>query len=305
MGKTLIFCLAGIVAGTAMGLGGCIPADPLVLVPSDLPNGVVGMAYTATLGVEGGGANRWSITQGELSAGLELDSRAGTIGGTPTRAGEFSFILQAADSRSFRSGEASYSITIIETLTVGATLPPGRVQEPYNPSISVTGGVPPYSFNIIGLPAGIGYDSTTGTFSGTPIYPVDGELLEVTVTDSGEPRQNASALIPLVIKNLPVCITTESLPDVIVGQRNYSHFLQVAEGVPPYSWMIDEGYLVPLGLELVVDTGEIRNRRDLVGRPIPIPANAEAQTFTVKVTDTESPPMTASRQFTIGIGESE
>ena len=136
--------------------------------------------------------------------------------------------------------------------------------------------------------------------AGTPIYPVNGELLQVAVADSGTVRQTATASVPLVIKGLLVRIATDSLPAVVVGSL-YSHKVEAADGVSPYHWAITAGDLKPLGLELVLSTGEIRNRRDALGRPIPIPATATQSTFVVRVTDSDAPATTATKEYTVGV----
>jgi len=292
----------GLIAGVIVAMVcGCVPSEPLVVSPSSLPDGAVGLEYTAELTADSEAGARWSVVEGELPAGLSLDSRSGVIGGTPEQAGEFSFTIQATDAANiFRTGTASYTVTILPQLKLAAALPAGRVSEAYSGSLSASGGVPPYTFSIIGLPAGLALDSAIGTVTGTPIYPVSGELLQVSVKDSGTVRQTATASVPLVIKGLPIRITTTSLPSVVVGSL-YSHKVEAADGVGPYHWAIVAGDLKPLGLELVLSTGELRNRRDVLGRPIPIPAMATPSTFVVRVTDSDTPATTATKEFTVGV----
>jgi hypothetical protein len=282
--------------------GGCVPSEPLIILTSGLPNGAVGIDYSQQLAADTEEGAVWAVISGELPPGLELDSRSGAIGGTPIEPGTYQFTVQATDAASiFRQGEATYSITIHPLLQISAALDTGRVQEAYNETVAAVGGVPPYTFSAIGLPAGIGLDPATGAISGTPIYPVTGELLRFTVTDSGTPRQVASVSTPLIIKGLPVRIVTETLADVTVGSTGYSQQLQAAEGVPPYKWAVVAGDLKPLGLELVLNTGELRNRRNAAGQPIAIPADAAPSTFTIRVTDSDDPPSTATREFTVGV----
>lgn len=284
-----------------LAVGGCVPVESLTIMPASLKNGAVGAVYSEGLTTDSEAGAVWAVVSGELPAGLQLDAQSGEIGGTPEQAGTYEFTVQANDAANvFRQGQKTYTITILPQLGVTANLPVGRVEQAYSGKLTATGGVPPYTFNVIGLPAGIGLDSATGAISGTPIYPVTGELLQVSVSDSGDPRQTATSSVPLIIKGLPVEIATESLPDVVVGSTDYSQILQAAEGVPPYTWAIVAGDLKPLGLELVLGTGELRNRT-LFGQPLPIPADAAAATFTVRVTDSDVPASTATRQFTVGV----
>lgn len=285
-------------------VGGCLPAEPLTLTPAGLASGAVGTSYSQELGTDSEAGATWIVMAGELPPGLTLGQRTGAIEGTPEQAGSFEFTVRATDAGNpFRQGEATYTIAIIERLQLSAILGIGRVQEAYSQTLGASGGVTPYTFGVIGLPAGIGLDPATGVISGTPIYPVEGELLQVSVSDSGTPRQTATTSVPLVIKGLPVTVATSSLPDVVIGSTDYSQTLQAAEGVPPYTWAVTAGDLKPLGLELVLSTGEIRNRRDLFGQPIPIPSDAAAATFTVRVTDGDSPVSIASKQFTVGVSQ--
>jgi hypothetical protein len=85
-----------------------ITGSPLVITTTTLPAGNVGVPYSATLMASGGlKPYTWSITNGSLPAGLNLDPTTCTkssvpcvISGTPTSAGTFPFTAQVQDSGS-------------------------------------------------------------------------------------------------------------------------------------------------------------------------------------------------------------
>ena len=53
-------------------------------------------------------------------------------------------------------------------LTITTSLPDGTVGQPYNATLTATGGTPPYVWTATGLPAGLSANSSTGVISGTP-----------------------------------------------------------------------------------------------------------------------------------------
>jgi len=72
---------------------------PLTIATSSLPGGATNASYTSTASASGGTQPYvWSIAAGALPAGLTLNSANGTVSGTPTLAGQFSFDLQVTDS---------------------------------------------------------------------------------------------------------------------------------------------------------------------------------------------------------------
>jgi hypothetical protein len=69
------------------------------ITTTSLPNGRIFRAYTATLTATGGLAPySWAIISGGLPNGLTLSTTTGTISGTPTRRGTFSFTVKLTDS---------------------------------------------------------------------------------------------------------------------------------------------------------------------------------------------------------------
>ena len=70
----------------------------LGITTTSLPDGVVGVAYSAALVASGGTSPyAWSIVSGSLPGELSL-STAGVISGTPTTEGTWTFTVQVTDS---------------------------------------------------------------------------------------------------------------------------------------------------------------------------------------------------------------
>jgi hypothetical protein len=88
--------------------------QPLIITTASLPNGVVGLAYSATLTASGGlAAYSWSIPSG-LPAGLTLSN--GRIAGTPKTLGSYSFTVNVSDaSNPYQTTTKPLSINISAT----------------------------------------------------------------------------------------------------------------------------------------------------------------------------------------------
>jgi len=77
---------------------GNVPVTGITITTTTLPNGTVNTAYSQTLTSTGGtGTVTWSLDSGSLPPGLSLNS-SGTISGTPTTAGTYTFMVEAEDS---------------------------------------------------------------------------------------------------------------------------------------------------------------------------------------------------------------
>jgi hypothetical protein len=93
-----------------------------------LPAGTVGTAYSQTLTATGTTPIIWSITTGNLPAGLTLNTATGIISGTPTAAGTANFTVRAANGVSPDATKAlsiavnapTYAVTV-SSVGTGAT----------------------------------------------------------------------------------------------------------------------------------------------------------------------------------------
>ncbi len=174
------------------------------IFPSVLPSGQVGTPYsTVLLAAPITPPAAWAVTGGILPPGLALDAPTGTISGTPTTAGTYNFIVQVTDATG-PSPQQGFSIVIAATpITFTTTsLPQAKEGAAYSATITVSGGVSPYTYSLSGgtLPAGLALTSTNGIISGTPAKGTAGNyVFTIGVTDSSSPRLSASQSFTLTV----------------------------------------------------------------------------------------------------------
>lgn len=88
-----------------------------VIETASLPDATLGVAYEVVL-VAGGGSQpyRWSVDNGSLPPGLALDPSTGTISGTPSAVGTFSFTVKVADSNlTPKTASRPLTLTVVTT----------------------------------------------------------------------------------------------------------------------------------------------------------------------------------------------
>ena len=277
----------------AITMSASVPA--LAITSTSMPNGNVGTVYSSTLIASGGTLPySWTLASGSLPAGLSLSTN-GTVSGTPTSAGQFSFTVQVTDSSSpVQNATKTFAITMsasVPVLTIISTsLPNGTVGTAYSTTLLASGGTLPYSWTLASgsLPAGLSL-SNSGTLSGTPTGAGQSNFT-VQVTDSSSPVQNANKAFSITMSasGSPLAITSSSLSSGTVGTA-YSSTLTASGGTLPYSWTVLSGFL-PAGLTLA-KSGTISGT----------PTSASQSNFTAQVTDSSSPAQQASQALTITV----
>jgi hypothetical protein len=89
-----------------------IVVAPMTIATTSLPAGKVNSYYAQTLEVSGGKpAYAFTVTSGALPVGLKLAAGSGTISGTPTTAGSYTFTVQVTD-KGAPMNTASRTLTI-------------------------------------------------------------------------------------------------------------------------------------------------------------------------------------------------
>ncbi len=196
-------------------------------------NGAVSDAYGPfTLGATGGVASlgyQFSIVGGSLPPGVGLNGNV--ISGTPTNSGTFTFSIQVASGKQTATA-GPCSVIIASALTITGTCPAeAQAGAPISASISVSGGMLPYTFGFSGS-AGLSFSNpvVSGTVSG-----VGTASFNVTVSDSAKSSQPFSCTFP-VTADVQIMGTCPAGP--IAQGAAFSLPLTGSGGTPPLGWSL-------------------------------------------------------------------
>ena len=213
-----------------------IAAPPVTISTGGLQNGQVGVPYAGIIGATGGsGPYAYTLTGGTLPDGLSLAS-GGSVIGTPTTAGTFTFSVLATDSTGATIGR-DFTITILPaTLTVsGSTNTTGPSGTPISLAFTGNGGVGPYRCTTAGtLPAGTTFSNCT--LSGTPT--TQGTFtFRVTVTDITGAIATKDVTVMITAPPPPGLTLAGTVGNGQVGVA-YAGQLTAAGGIAPYVYAI-------------------------------------------------------------------
>jgi hypothetical protein len=143
------------------------PSSSIQITTQTLPGGVVAQGYGADVQTTGGNAPiSFSVTQGLLPPGLNLNPSDGTITGTPSRVGTSAFTIEATDSSTPPvSASATYSIAVVpnSVVTMNNLLLSGPYAFLFN-GFGVAGSNQAYPETVVGT---ITFNGTGGITSGT------------------------------------------------------------------------------------------------------------------------------------------
>lgn len=263
------------------------------IMTSSLADGTIGVAYSQSLAATGGTPPySFDLAPGStaLPPGLSL-SAAGLISGTPTTAGTYPFTARVTDSAA-KSSTKALSIEVGTPVTITTTsLPDGVAGQAYSQTLAATGGTTPYSWSIVAgsLPPGLTLGSSTGTISGTPTT-AGTYNFTAQVTDGATPARTDQHALSIVIQPGLSIITSSPLSPCKVGST-CTRTIEAAGGTPLYTWTIVSGSLPP---ELTLSsTGTITGA----------PSKPGNYAFTVQVTDSGSPALTATKTFSLKINK--
>jgi hypothetical protein len=258
------------------------------MITTSLPAGKIGTFYLESLATSGGTYPfNWSLTDGLLPAGVLLDTSTGTIIGTPTATGVFSFTTQLRDSTGVIIAQP-LSITINAAPDIiNTSLPLGFTGALYSANLLANAGNIPYTWSLTtgSLPPGLSLDASTGTITGIPAVAGTYSFTVRLTDDTG-----ATETQPLSI-TINQFINTVSLPVGEVGVL-YSQTLATNEDIP-YVWSLVSGAL-PKGLILdasgvIMGTPTAAGTFALVARVTGITETGQALFVAISITINQPP----------------
>jgi uncharacterized protein (TIGR03437 family) len=276
----------------ALDISGASSVGTNITSSAQLPAGTVGQPYapvfTFTATSSTSAPLTWSVIAGSLPPGMALNSSTGVLHGIPQQAGTFAFTIQVTDG--VQPATQRVSITIdspaSQLFITTSSLPSGTVGKPYGPvSLSAGGGSSSYTWSVTGLPSNLSA-TPAGSISGTPA--TSGLFtLQISVSDTVT-GLTANTSLNLAIKPAPLIISSSGGLGGFVPGAAISGAFTATGGQPPYIWTASG---LPGGLSLSSSTGAFSG----------IAGNPGVYSFTVQVSDSESPAVAATLKATYSV----
>ncbi|NLS27358.1 hypothetical protein S2M10_23530 [Sphingomonas sp. S2M10] len=237
-----------------------IGAPTITIAPTTLTGATAGVAYSQSITASGGVAPyTYTVTAGALPAGLSLAS-GGTLSGTPSAGGTFSFTITATDSATGTgapfTGNRAYAMTVAAaTISISpSTLPSRRAGRSYNETLTASGGNGSYTFAVTAgaLPPGLTL-SSSGVLSGTA---TESNTFNFTITatdqstGTGAPYSGSRAYTLSIGDPLPTLVAPTLSGKVDVA---YTGTFSASDATAPYTYRLSSGSVLPPGLTLATD----------------------------------------------------
>ncbi|MBI1762605.1 MAG: putative Ig domain-containing protein, partial [Acidobacteria bacterium] len=224
----------------------------ITLTPGNLTNGGVGLPYNQTISASPAGAYSYTVTAGNLPAGLTLNSSTGVLSGTPSTAGAANFTITATGFGACVGSQAYALTTNCPAITVNpATLGAGTAGTAFSQTFTQTGGSGTIIWSSTGaLPAGLTLNAVTGELAGTPT--VAGNFsFNIIATDAN--NCTGSRSLSLTINCPAITLTPATLSSGSEGAP-YSQALTQTGATGTVTWSVSAGTL-PNGLSLNAGSG--------------------------------------------------
>jgi hypothetical protein len=254
----------------------------------NLPGGAARQAYNAVLAVSGGSAPyQFAIKSGSLPPGMTLNPTTGSISGTPTTAGAYSFHVAVTDIPLPDQGGQNFAISIAPGNGGGihVSVSPLSAILISNQTQTFTATVTGTDNSSVSWSASAGSITQQGLFTAPTVSAVT--TVYVTATSSADSQQHAVATVTVEPPNgQQLAITNGSLPDGQMGDA-YSAAFAATGGTQPYTWAMSGN--LPPGLTLTQNNGQFSG----------MPGSAGTFSFTVTVRDTKA--QKAQKNFALNI----
>ena len=220
-----------------------------IITTADLPNGTQGSSYSANLSAIGSTPITWTLLSGSLSTGLTLSS-SGSISGTPTQAGAFSFTVQASNS----AGSAQKLFTILVPFSevrqpkiTTDFLNTGYTASPYGFKLTAS-GTTPLTWSLAqgsSLPDGLTL-TESGYIYGTPSTADTTDFTVFVSNSAGTASKDFSiTVLEYPARTRPAVMTENPYP----AAQGEAYICQlVALGTPPFTWTAKKK--LPKGLSM-------------------------------------------------------
>ncbi len=250
-------------------------------------------------------ALNWTLLSGSLPPGLTLATN-GTLSGTPTTAGPYTFLLKATDSGNVNNaGVRQFKLTITNLSITTSSLNYGNATVAYSTGLASSGGTGAVTWALFPgnyLPPGLTL-STGGLISGVPTSTGNYSFTVVATDSAGTPNiayRGYNLNIYPFGAYPPLTLTTG--PNLSYGLGRAVTGLSASGGLAPYHYALAPGapavpgFRVQDGAPLPVDF-QSGTTAGFIG----LAATPGTYTTTIRVTDSQATPAVFDRNITVYI----
>jgi len=284
----LILVLALITSSCATNADAAGNGHNALALSASLPAGNMSQAYNAVLTVSGGSAPyQFSVDSGSLPPGVTLNRNTGSLTGTPSASGTYTFEILATDSPAGDRGSQTYIVKIhnsqgginVSVSPTTATLASGATQQ-FTATVTGTSNT------------AVTWTASSGSIDGNGLYtaPTVKSQASVTITATSQASTHAAKAAITVNPDQAssLQITTTGLAQGQQGSA-YSETFGATGGTQPYTWSVTSGN-VPSGLTLSAGGA-------LAGTP------KKLGTFSFSVMVTDSQQLTSTANFSMNVSQ--
>jgi hypothetical protein len=286
--------------GSCLFFAGCVGTPSVFNAVQLTPSGTATIGQGQSLGIGATVLNdtsaagvTWTLSgPGALSS----STTTGVLYTAPPSVGSATTATVTATSVAFPAQMASLTIAIEPPPSITtSSLPAASINAAYSATVNATGGVPPFTWSIISAPAWLSLGASTSnsvSLSGMPTAADTGTFpVAIKVVDEAGNSATSSGLT-ITVTDLAIT-NTSPLPSGAVGTA-YSVQFAATGGTSPYTWSVASGSTLPAGLTL--NSGGL-----LSGTPTAV----ASATFGITVTDSETPGVSVTVNFTLTISGSQ
>jgi len=264
-----------------------------------LPDAFVGQspAYSYSLSaLNNAGPVTWTATS-NVPAGITLGSN-GVLSGTPTQAGQYNINYTIYDTVDTVPVCSSLNVSLVQVTSPGVLLNATQNASYSGYTATASGGTPPYTFSVNGLPSGLTLNSSTGVISGTVTQGPGHYTLNLTAMDSNNVSytKTLALMVTGVPPMLPSLFTYGNFDDCSIGME-CERQIGVGGGAAPFTWSVTG---LPTGMSFRTPGGNMQYRTaptdvELYGVP------SIAGTYYVQATVTDSTGAAATETFPLNV----
>src|SRR5215470_15623805 len=209
----LVAVIAFITTGCGNAPASSTQAAQALQLSATFPTGSIGQAYNSVISVTGGSAPySFSVRSGSMPEGLAINPGTGSVSGTPTTAGRYSFQVVVTDATQQSHGSRDFAIFVVRRIQTGLSISPASATITSAQKQQFTANVNGTANTGVTWTASMGSIDASGLYTAPSVTTQTAGVVTATSNDDATVHANANLTITAALVTTSPSITTVSLP---------------------------------------------------------------------------------------------